>query len=67
MLARKKTEWEAFLGSTESLAAVREALQEPSISEDQKKVLQIMEKTFKCYIIEDPKAVAIKVRGAPVF
>lgn len=33
----------------------------PTISEEQMKVLKIFEKTFLCYIIEDPNAKKIKV------
>ena len=31
-------------------------LQADGLSEEQRKVLAIMEKTFSCYITEDPKA-----------
>lgn len=36
--------------------------QEPGLSEQQRHVLTVMERTFACYIIEKPEAKAIKER-----
>lgn len=55
-LAKTKSSYEAFLGNPDNLAAVRVQLQTPGLTEEQKGVLAIMEKTFKCYITEDPEA-----------
>ncbi|GIL49198.1 hypothetical protein Vafri_5347 [Volvox africanus] len=64
-LASSKTAYEAFLGDPTNLAAVRHALAEGekapgSLTSAQERVLKIMERTFKCYITEDPKAAALK-------
>eukprot|EP00798_Chlamydomonas_sp_ICE-L_P006884 gene6884-30858_t len=59
-LAKNKTAYENFLGNPENLEAVKKASQEPGLSEEQKKVLSIMERTFKTYIIEDPMAKDLK-------
>eukprot|EP00955_Chlamydomonas_euryale_P078687 363193-Chlamydomonas_euryale.AAC.5 len=56
-LARTKTEYESFLGDPKQLAAVREMMQQPDLSDDQVKTLKIFERTFQCYIIEDAAAV----------
>ncbi|KAJ9524541.1 hypothetical protein QJQ45_024105 [Haematococcus lacustris] len=61
-LARTKTAYEAFLGDAAHLTAVRQLLAEGSPSPEQAKVLAIMEKTFKCYITEDPRAKELKER-----
>ncbi|KAL6764974.1 oligoendopeptidase [Haematococcus lacustris] len=61
-LARTKTAYEAFLGDAANLTAVRQLLAEGSPSPEQAKVLAIMEKTFKCYITEDPRAKELKER-----
>ncbi|KAF5828250.1 oligoendopeptidase [Dunaliella salina] len=59
-LARTKSAYEAFLGEPSNLKAVREAQKAEGLNEEQRKVLAIMEKTFKCYITEDPKAKELK-------
>ncbi|KXZ48820.1 hypothetical protein GPECTOR_25g405 [Gonium pectorale] len=64
-LASTKTAYEAFLGDPTNLAAVRRALaaagsDKSSLSPEQEKALHIMERTFKCYIMEDPKAAELK-------
>lgn len=61
-LARTKTEYEAFLGDAAKLKAVREKLQNQELTPEQRKILQIFERTFQCYIIEDPAAVELKDR-----
>ena len=64
-LAQTKTDYDAFLGDAQNLQAVRDALQDPQITAEQRKTLEIMQKTFLCYITEDPKATAMKVRSLP--
>eukprot|EP00197_Chlamydomonas_leiostraca_P012787 CAMPEP_0202859018 /NCGR_PEP_ID=MMETSP1391-20130828/1317_1 /ASSEMBLY_ACC=CAM_ASM_000867 /TAXON_ID=1034604 /ORGANISM="Chlamydomonas leiostraca, Strain SAG 11-49" /LENGTH=626 /DNA_ID=CAMNT_0049538015 /DNA_START=77 /DNA_END=1957 /DNA_ORIENTATION=- len=59
-LARTKTEYEAFLGDPANLKAVRDKLAAGGLTPEQEGVLRIMEKTFKCYITEDPRAKALK-------
>ncbi|KAG2489329.1 hypothetical protein HYH03_012161 [Edaphochlamys debaryana] len=63
-LASTKTAYDAFLADPANLAAVRKAQADAEaagvLSEDQAKALRIMERTFACYITEDPKAAAIK-------
>lgn len=61
-LARTKTEYEAFLGDPANLKAVRERLAAGGLSGEQESVLRIMERTFKCYITEDPRAKELKER-----
>ena len=51
----------ALVQDPENLKAVREKLETEGISAEQRHVLQIMEKTFKVNIIEDPKAAQLKV------
>ena len=60
-LAQTKTDYDTFLGNAENLQAVRNALQDPQLSAQLRKTLEIMQKTFLCYITEDPKATAMKV------
>jgi len=59
-LSATKSAYEAFLGDANNLAAVRARLAAGGLSEEEAGVLAIMEKTFKCYIIEDPKAKELK-------
>lgn len=59
-LTRTKGELDSFLGDKNNLAKVREILQQEGLSEDEKKVLQIFEKTFLCYIIEDQTSLELK-------
>lgn len=59
-LAQTKTDYDNFLGDAENLQAVRNALQDPQLTSQLKKTLEIMQKTFLCYITEDPKATAMK-------
>ena len=44
-----------------NLAAVREKLAVEGVTQEQRHVLNIMEKTFKVNIIEDERAAALKV------
>lgn len=60
-LAQSKTDYDAFLGNAENLKAVRNALQDSQLSPQLRKTLEIMQKTFLCYITEDPNATAAKV------
>jgi Zn-dependent oligopeptidase len=61
-LNRTKNELDAFLGDKAMLGKVRDYLSDSSISEEQRKVLSIFERTFQCYIIEDNSAVELKER-----
>ncbi|PSC69592.1 peptidase M3 [Micractinium conductrix] len=54
-LSTSKTEYDQFLADKSRLAAVRQQLATPGITEDQRKVLAIAEKTFKTYVAEDPR------------
>lgn len=60
-LAQTKTDYDTFLGDAANLQAVREALQDQTLPAQLRKTLEIMQKTFLCYITEDPKATAMKV------
>ena len=60
-LAQTKTDYDAFLGDAANLQAVRNALQDTKLSAELRKTLEIMQKTFLCYITEDPQATAMKV------
>lgn len=60
-LAQTKTDYDAFLGDAANLQAVRNALQDSKLSSELRKTLEIMQKTFLCYITEDPQATAMKV------
>eukprot|EP01065_Artemidia_motanka_P006153 TRINITY_DN13013_c0_g1_i1.p1 TRINITY_DN13013_c0_g1~~TRINITY_DN13013_c0_g1_i1.p1 ORF type:complete len:663 (+),score=219.50 TRINITY_DN13013_c0_g1_i1:126-1991(+) len=57
-LTRTKAEYEAFLRDKENLAAVR--AQMGAASPDQKRVLEVMERTHKCYLIESDEGAALK-------
>ncbi|KAG2444565.1 hypothetical protein HXX76_001310 [Chlamydomonas incerta] len=64
-LAATKTAYETFLGDPVNLRAVREALEaaktgKAQLTAEQEKVLRIMERTFGCYILEEPAAAALK-------
>lgn len=59
-LAKTKTDYENFLGDAETLKEVRELLKDPNLTVDQRRTLEIMEKTFKCYITEGDKIKALK-------
>ena len=63
-LAQTKTDYDTFLGDAQNLQAVRDALQDPQLTPQLRKTLEIMQKTFLCYITEDPKATAMKVSHA---
>lgn len=60
-LAQTKTDYDNFLGNAKNLEAVRKALQDTQLTPQLRKTLEIMQKTFLCYITEDPKATAMKV------
>ena len=59
-LTRTKNAYEAFLRDEAQLARVRAAASAPALPEAQKATLAIMEKTFRCYIMEDAQARALK-------
>jgi len=59
-LTSTKSAYDAFLADAENLKAVKEHLKAEGLTPQQEKVLKIMEKTFASYMIEDPKASALK-------
>ncbi len=59
-LTKTKSQLDDFLGSKAMLEQVRAMMASPEVTPEQLKVLQIFEKTFLCYIIEDPEAKRIK-------
>lgn len=65
LLVQSKSELDNFLGNKEILLQVREYLQQHSnnlinLTNEQIKIFQCIEKTFLCYILEDPQAVELK-------
>eukprot|EP00878_Enallax_costatus_P001069 GHUV01001206.1.p1 GENE.GHUV01001206.1~~GHUV01001206.1.p1 ORF type:complete len:671 (+),score=225.42 GHUV01001206.1:78-2090(+) len=59
-LSKTKTDYDSFLADPANLKAVKEQLQRSDLSAEQRKVLQVLERTFKCYITEDPAAGSLK-------
>ncbi|KAK3245048.1 hypothetical protein CYMTET_45365, partial [Cymbomonas tetramitiformis] len=59
-LNRTKLEYDAFLRDKNNLAAVRSFLEREEVTEEQRKVLACMEKTFLCYIMESSEAEQLK-------
>ncbi|KAJ3111583.1 hypothetical protein HDU96_005547 [Phlyctochytrium bullatum] len=59
-LARTKDELDLFLGDEKMLDRVKELLKRPDLTAEQRKVLAIFERTFKCYIIQDKSALEIR-------
>jgi len=55
-LTTTKMAYDGFLRNKANLAAVREQMESGKASEEQLKVLKIMEKTFLCYIMESEEA-----------
>jgi len=49
-----------FLGDRKMLEKVEEYLQNPTLSDDQRKTLNIFQRTFRCYIIDDPEALSLR-------
>lgn len=59
-LVRTKAELDNFLGDSSMLQKVRQLIASSQVSDEEMKVLKCFEKTFLCYIIEDPTAVVMK-------
>eukprot|EP00193_Tetraselmis_chui_P018148 CAMPEP_0177782156 /NCGR_PEP_ID=MMETSP0491_2-20121128/18288_1 /TAXON_ID=63592 /ORGANISM="Tetraselmis chuii, Strain PLY429" /LENGTH=772 /DNA_ID=CAMNT_0019302379 /DNA_START=172 /DNA_END=2490 /DNA_ORIENTATION=- len=59
-LTATKNAYDYFLADAANLKAVREHIKAAGLTTQQEKVLKIMEKTFASYMIEDPKASALK-------
>eukprot|EP01061_Rhynchopus_euleeides_P025160 TRINITY_DN405_c0_g1_i1.p1 TRINITY_DN405_c0_g1~~TRINITY_DN405_c0_g1_i1.p1 ORF type:complete len:660 (+),score=294.04 TRINITY_DN405_c0_g1_i1:115-1980(+) len=59
-LTRTKNAYERFLGDKTRLAQIREHLKSGDATEEQKRVLAIMEKTYLCYVTESDEAARIK-------
>lgn len=55
-LNKTKSDLDNFLGDQERLVAVREHLKNPELHPDQEHVLHTIERTLKCYIVENPTA-----------
>lgn len=55
-LTRTKQELDIFLRDKANLGSVREKMNSGDATEEQIKVLQVMEKTFKCYIMESEES-----------
>ena len=60
-LAQTKTALDDWLGDPANLKQVRELLQTPDLTPAQRHVLSVFDKTFACYITEDPEARKLKV------
>ena len=61
-LTKTKADLDNFLGDTELLSQVEDFLKTGSLSAEQSKVLQCFQRTFKCYIVTDPEALAIRAQ-----
>lgn len=61
-LAKTKNDYDAFLADKDNLDAVKEQLKRDDLSEQQRKVLEVMRRTFATYITDQPEAVALKER-----
>ncbi len=59
---RTKNELDAFLGDATTLNQVREYLSLSDLDESSLKILKCFERTFQCYIIEDPAALELKIK-----
>jgi oligoendopeptidase F len=59
-LNRTKEDYEAFLRQDSNLKKVRELIGLGTASAGQQKVLEIMKRTFECYIMEGEEAVSIR-------
>ena len=62
-LTRTKSEMEAFLASTKKLEETRSYLASKDVTEDERKTLQMFERTFGCYIMEDPEALKLRMQS----
>ena len=60
-LTRTKNEYEGFLRSKDRLAQIRTHLNSADASDEQKRTLQIMERTFLCHVTESAEAERLKV------
>lgn len=63
-LVKTKNELDSFLGDAAMLTKVQEYLAGGDATEDERIVLKCFEKTFQCYIVEDPAALAMKEEAA---
>ncbi|KAI9364898.1 oligoendopeptidase [Zopfochytrium polystomum] len=55
-LTRTKTDLDVFLGDEAMLTRVKALLARSDLTADQRKTLTLFERTFACYIIQDPEA-----------
>jgi len=61
-LAEANMALRTFLGSEENLKLVQRVLQMPGITSCQQTILKQMERTFKCYQLSGPEAVALQAK-----
>ena len=59
-LTESKIALDNFLGEKDTLVRVRQELSSSTITEEQRKILQVFERTLLCNIIEDPAAKELK-------
>ncbi|KAJ9446281.1 Oligopeptidase A [Diplonema papillatum] len=59
-LSKTKTEYESFLQNKQALEAVRQKLNDPTATDEQKRILKTMERTYLCYLMESDEAASIK-------
>ncbi|KAJ3174967.1 hypothetical protein HK101_010792 [Irineochytrium annulatum] len=61
-LTRTKNELDLFLGDAAMMKVVRSYLDRKDLSKEHKKTLELFERTFTCYIIEDKAALDLRSR-----
>eukprot|EP01059_Diplonema_ambulator_P009016 TRINITY_DN1878_c0_g1_i1.p1 TRINITY_DN1878_c0_g1~~TRINITY_DN1878_c0_g1_i1.p1 ORF type:complete len:646 (+),score=284.41 TRINITY_DN1878_c0_g1_i1:996-2933(+) len=59
-LTRTKNVYESFLRDKDNLNAVREHMKSPNASDEHKRILKCMERTFLCYLMESEEASKMK-------
>jgi len=65
-LTRTKGEMEAFLADESKLATTRELLKEEGLSADESKTLNMLERTFGCYIMESAEARTLRADATAI-
>ena len=66
-LTETKSKMESFLADPVKLARTRELLSKSEgLTEEQKKTLQLFERTFKCYIMENPEARSLREEATKI-
>eukprot|EP01064_Diplonema_japonicum_P015122 TRINITY_DN22889_c0_g1_i1.p1 TRINITY_DN22889_c0_g1~~TRINITY_DN22889_c0_g1_i1.p1 ORF type:complete len:625 (+),score=186.29 TRINITY_DN22889_c0_g1_i1:50-1924(+) len=59
-LTRTKNVYEAFLRDRDNLAAVRSHMESSAATDEHKRILKCMERTFLCYLMESDEATKLK-------